>query len=145
MQQKLKFKKIDEEAYKFKITNVAPPITEINDDVEYNTPNVSDDGLSDEENDNNNVQTVSDWQTIVSRWINMLEDDSELENTNIDYDENYNKDDDENDDEDDISVINISNLSHPAINKNAKWKLQDIFIENLEISNYLANFINNNN
>ncbi|CAG8753052.1 1731_t:CDS:2, partial [Funneliformis mosseae] len=82
IQQKLKFKKIDEEARKFKTTNIALPIlTDINDDIEYNIPNVSEDELSDEEN---------------------------------------------NDD------------------KNAKWKLQDIFIENLGIPDYLANFINSN-
>ena len=67
----------------------------------------------------------------------MLENDTdseELEDTDIDYE----------DDEDDISITNIFNLPHPAIDKNAKWKLQDIFIENLGILNYLANFINNN-
>ena len=67
----------------------------------------------------------------------MLENDSdleELEDIDIDY----------NDDNEDISVTNIFNLSHPTIDNNAKWKLQDIFIEDLEIPNYLENFINNN-
>ena len=67
----------------------------------------------------------------------MLENDSdleELEDIDIDY----------NDDNEDISVTNIFNLFHPAIDNNAKWKLQDIFIEDLEIPNYLENFINNN-
>ncbi len=67
----------------------------------------------------------------------MLENDSdleELEDIDIDY----------NDDNEDISVTNIFNLSHPTIDNNAKQKLQDIFIEDLKISNYLKNFINNN-
>ena len=50
----------------------------------------------------------------------------------------------DNDNEDemeyDISVINISNLPHPAKDKNAKWKLQEIFVENLGKPNYLSNF-----
>ena len=32
-------------------------------------------------------------------------------------------------DEDDISITNIFNLPYPTIDKNAKWKLRDIFIE----------------
>ncbi|CAI2165440.1 13585_t:CDS:2, partial [Funneliformis geosporum] len=59
-----------DKAYKNKFTNTKkeslPISAEINnDDNEYNTPNISDDRLSDEENDNiinGNIQTVSDWQ-----------------------------------------------------------------------------------
>ncbi|CAI2187327.1 3029_t:CDS:1, partial [Funneliformis geosporum] len=86
---------------------------------------------------NGNIQTVSYWQSIVLRWINVLENDLDLEESEDAsiYYEN---------DEDDISLSNIFNLPHPVIDKNAKWKLQDIFIEDLEPTNYLEIFINNN-
>ena|SRR6266542_228502 len=143
MQQKLKHKKIDEEIRKFKKVNVASPIlTET--DVEQNTPNVSDNESCDEEDSdtrqdaggNSNIRAVSDWQNIVSRWLNMLED-SDLDEMEIDDDLEY-------DDEYDITVNNIFNLPHPATDRNAKWKLQDIFVERLGTPSYLTDFLNNN-
>ncbi|CAI2189701.1 10993_t:CDS:2, partial [Funneliformis geosporum] len=48
-------------------SETSPILPEINDDAVYNTPNVSDNKLSDEKNDNINentgsIQAVSDWQ-----------------------------------------------------------------------------------
>ena len=103
MQQKLKLKKIDEEVRKFKNINVASPIlTET--DVEHNTPNVSDDESSDEENSDTrqdagsdgNIRAVSDWRNMVSRWLNMLE--------NSDLDEAENDDDLEYEEVDDLEM-----------------------------------------
>ncbi|PKC05566.1 hypothetical protein RhiirA5_420765 [Rhizophagus irregularis] len=37
----------------------------------------------------------------------------------------------------DISIHNIEQLQHPAIDLQAKWKLKNIFVENLESPNYL--------
>ena len=140
MQQKLKLKEIDKEACKFKTVNVASTILTGSSDDECNTPNVTDCESSDEGDDMNqnsgNMQNINDWRNMISRWINMLENDSdliELENNNVDdddYDDDY---------EDDITVANISNLPHPSIDKNAKWKLQDIFNEGLEAPSYFNN------
>jgi hypothetical protein len=84
------------------------------------------------------IQTESNWKNLVLRWINMLEDESNEENDN-------NNDSDSDSDSDnrelEINVTNISNLPHPARDQNAKWKLQDIFIESLGGPNYLSTFI----
>ena len=58
----------------------------------------------------------------------------ELENNDIDFD--Y---------KDNITITNFSNLPYPTIDRNAKWKLQDIFIKELEEPGYLMDFINANN
>ncbi|CAI2200915.1 14114_t:CDS:1, partial [Funneliformis geosporum] len=82
-------------------------------------------------NDGSNVQTESNWRNLVSRWINMLEDESNEEMV-----ENNESDSDSDDEELEINVANISNLPHPARDQNFKWKLQDIFIESLGEPNY---------
>ena len=53
----------------------------------------------------------------------MLEN-SELNEPESDDDINY-------EDEDNITIANIFNLPHLATDKNAKWKLKDIFVESL--------------
>ncbi|CAI2179003.1 7892_t:CDS:2 [Funneliformis geosporum] len=73
---------------------------------------------------------------MLSKWINMLEDESNEEDV-----ENDESDSDSNDKELEISVANISNLPHSARDQNSKWKLQDIFIESLGEPNYLSTFI----
>ena len=87
-----------------------------------------------------NIQTGSNWRNIVSRWVNMLEDESNEEN-----DDDNESDSDNDDGELEISIINMSNLPHPARDQNSKWKLQDIFIESLGEPNYLSAFMIGNN
>ncbi|EXX53229.1 hypothetical protein RirG_245900 [Rhizophagus irregularis DAOM 197198w] len=141
MQQKLKQKKIDEDALKFRSTGVALPVNENEDPNASDGLNVSDDESSSEfiETDAN-VQTESNWRSVVSRWINMLEDES-----NEEYDNDNESDSNVDDEELEINVTNISNLPHPARDQNSKWKLQDIFIESLGEPNYLSAFILGNN
>jgi hypothetical protein len=144
IQKKSKFKRIDEEIYKFKNTNIAPEIESSHiseNETEESSPNVSDDELSDNHNSNttNNVQA---WKNMVAKWIDMTNNDSDLENLES---ENENSIENSIDDDDDITLENISNFPHPATDKNAKWKLQDIFSENLDASSYLESFINNDN
>ncbi|CAB5367738.1 unnamed protein product [Rhizophagus irregularis] len=141
MQQKLKQKKIDEDALKFRSTGVALPVNENEDLNASDDLNVSDDESSSEfiETDAN-VQTESNWRSVVSRWINMLEDES-----NEEYDNNNESNSNDDDEELEINVTNISNLPHPARDQNSKWKLQDIFIESLGEPNYLSAFILGNN
>ncbi|CAG8484065.1 10174_t:CDS:2 [Diversispora eburnea] len=75
---------------------------------------------------------------MVTNWIDIVENELDLENSESEDEssiENFI-------DNGDITLANISNLPHPATDKNAKWKLQDIFIENLSAPSYLENFIN---
>ncbi|CAB5177443.1 unnamed protein product [Rhizophagus irregularis] len=122
-------------------TGVALPVNENEDPNASDDLNVSDDESSSEfiETDAN-VQTESNWRSVVSRWINMLEDES-----NEEYDNNNESDSNDDDEELEINVTNISNLPHPARDQNSKWKLQDIFIESLGEPNYLSAFILGNN
>ncbi|GBB84702.1 hypothetical protein RclHR1_11290006 [Rhizophagus clarus] len=41
----------------------------------------------------------------------------------------------------DISIENIEQLQHPAVDLQAKCELKNIFVENLELPNYLEDFI----
>ena len=139
MQQKLKQEKIEEDALKFRNTNVALPVNE----NEYNNidPNVSENESSDEsiEIDTiSNIQTESNWKSLILRWINMLEDESNEENDNNNESDS---DSDIDNREFEISVANILNLPYPARDQNAKWRLQDIFIESLGEPNYLSTFM----
>lgn len=138
---KLKQKKIEEDALKFWSTDIALPVNENEDQNSSDDLNVSDDESSNEliETDAN-VQTGNNWRNIVSRWINMLEYESNEENDN-DSESDSNDDDEELE----INVANISNLPHPARDQNSKWKLQDIFIESLGEPNYLSAFMLGNN
>ncbi|CAB5380027.1 unnamed protein product [Rhizophagus irregularis] len=122
-------------------TGVALPVNENEDPNASDDLNVSDDESSSEfiETDAN-VQTESNWRSVVSRWINMLEDES-----NEEYDNDNESDSNDDDEELEINVTNISNLPHPARDQNSKWKLQDIFIESLGEPNYLSAFILGNN
>ncbi|CAB4390526.1 unnamed protein product [Rhizophagus irregularis] len=126
---------------KFRSTGVALPVNENEDPNASDDLNVSDDESSSEfiETDAN-VQTESNWRSVVSRWINMLEDES-----NEEYDNDNESDSNDDDEELEINVTNISNLPHPARDQNSKWKLQDIFIESLGEPNYLSAFILGNN
>jgi hypothetical protein len=147
MQRKLKLKQIDEEAQKFKNINIATPLTE-NDNImleqESNnvSGNISDDEFSDTDYDdtaslniNKNIQNPDEWYSMISKWISMLDDEQDNEE---EWDSDSNSDDGEM--EYDINIMNISNLPHPAQDKNAKWRLQDIFTENLGEPSYLSDF-----
>ena len=41
----------------------------------------------------------------------------------------------------DITVANISQITHPVNDMQAKWNLCNIFTDNLEFSSYLESFI----
>ncbi|CAI2201684.1 15416_t:CDS:2, partial [Funneliformis geosporum] len=80
------------------------------------------------------IPNVSDTETEnddETSWIELIEDeiqDSEIEETNIV--ENY-----------DITIANISQITHPVNDIQAKWILCDIFTDNLEFPSYLESFI----
>ncbi|CAI2187642.1 5606_t:CDS:2, partial [Funneliformis geosporum] len=87
-----------------------------------------------DEDSNSETETNINPLYEVENKIIPIQNEKESEDASIDYEN----------DENDISLSNIFNLPHPAIDKNAKWKLQDIFIEDLEPTNYFKIFINNN-
>ncbi|GBC53195.2 ribonuclease H-like domain-containing protein [Rhizophagus irregularis DAOM 181602=DAOM 197198] len=84
----------------------------------------------------NNIYTqplasANEWRKTVMDWIEMIENelqdqDNELASITDTYD---------------ISIENIEQIQHPAIDPQAKWELKNIFIENLELPGYLEDFI----
>ncbi|CAB4483378.1 unnamed protein product [Rhizophagus irregularis] len=84
----------------------------------------------------NNIYTqplasANEWRKTVIDWIEMIENelqdqDNELASITYTYD---------------ISIENIEQIQHSAIDPQAKWKLKNIFIENLELPGYLEDFI----
>ena len=67
---------------------------------------------------------------MVTHWIEMIENEPQEQNIELADSDTY-----------DISVDNIEQLQHPAIDLQAKWELKDIFVENLELSGYIEDFI----
>ncbi|GBC00814.1 hypothetical protein RclHR1_03980030 [Rhizophagus clarus] len=63
-----------------------------------------------------NIQTGSNWRNIVSKWINILEDEINEKNNDDDDKSNSNN----NDEKLEISIINISNLIYPTRDQNFK-------------------------
>src|SRR6266542_2499010 len=83
----------------------------------------------------NNIYThpltsINEWRKMVTHWIEMIENEPQEQNIEIADSDTY-----------DISVDNIEQLQHPAIDLQAKWELKDIFVENLELSGYIKDFI----
>ncbi len=68
---------------------------------------------------------------MITNWAEMIENELQDQDTEIiDLINTY-----------DISVDNIEQLQHFAIDLQAKWSLKDIFVKSLELSNYLEDFI----
>ncbi|CAG8713765.1 17754_t:CDS:1, partial [Acaulospora morrowiae] len=95
-----------------------------------------DDTTTDIKNSSNNksiqsVTSVIEWKNLISQWVDMLEDEiQDQEEEIIKLVNNF-----------DISLDNINQIQHPAIDIEAKWVLQDIFINTLETLYYLDDFI----
>ena len=66
---------------------------------------------------------------MVMHWLEMIKNKSQDQDNNklVSFTDSY-----------DISINIINQISHPL---QAKWKLKNIFIENLELPNYLEDFM----
>ncbi|CAB5351044.1 unnamed protein product [Rhizophagus irregularis] len=84
----------------------------------------------------NNIYTqplasANEWRKTVMDWIEMIENElQDQDNELVSITDTY-----------DISIENIEQIQHPAIDPQAKCKLKNIFIENLELPGYLEDFI----
>ncbi|CAG8605445.1 16638_t:CDS:2 [Rhizophagus irregularis] len=137
------------DAQKFKNINIATSLstTEDNNILEQETDNISDNGFSDTDCDNTaslninkNIQNVDEWHSMIFKWLSMLDDEQGNEVKILEELKNDSNNSNDNKMEYDINIMNISNLPHPARDKNAKWRLQDIFTENLGEPSYLSDF-----
>ncbi|EXX63560.1 ribonuclease H-like domain-containing protein [Rhizophagus irregularis DAOM 181602=DAOM 197198] len=148
-QEKYPYNNATTQAQKFKNINIATSLstTEDNNILEQETDNISDNGFSDTDCDNTaslninkNIQNVDEWHSMIFKWLSMLDDEQGNEVKILEELKNDSNNSNDNKMEYDINIMNISNLPHPARDKNAKWRLQDIFTENLGEPSYLSDF-----
>ena len=113
---------------KFKTTTIAIPI--VQEQQEDNLFYVSDDD-DDSEHD---IESSREWRNLINEWIEMVQDE-EVDQV----DEEENNEDLEPLIDHDMDLDWILRKQHPPINKNAKWKLVDIFnFEKLQPLAYLS-------
>ncbi|CAG8851447.1 25553_t:CDS:1, partial [Racocetra persica] len=117
--------------------NIAIPFEQISPDNDNEEEFI----LSDENTDNNNIDTgdtrdndhietvncVDDWKVIVERWINLTEEEDEHMQYNLASSDESESLTDLYEEEDE--VMHQDFLIHPADNLEAKWKLTDIFAD----------------
>lgn len=112
--------------------NIAEPIvpiiiddnneTSINIETQIeNFTNIQDDILEDEEDDYNESQVSSNWNFLISTWGELLLQEEAENQTENDLEDN------------DIEVDKfLLNRTHPALDNEAKWNIEDIFVDNLD-------------
>ncbi|POG58993.1 hypothetical protein GLOIN_2v873442 [Rhizophagus irregularis DAOM 181602=DAOM 197198] len=78
------------------------------------------------------LTSINEWRNMVTHWVEMIENELQEDQDNeiASIVDTY-----------DISIDNIEQLQHPAVDLQAKWELKNIFVENLELPNYLEDFI----
>ena len=90
-----------------------------------------DDDDDDDDDENDESQASSNWNSLISTWKELLLQEEEAEKQA------------ENDSEGDYDTeINefLLNRTHPALDNEAKWNIEKIFVDNLDV----PFFINNN-
>jgi hypothetical protein len=90
--------------------------------IEENNSEQSDDEADDEVNDE--PQLENEFGDYLQGWIEMLEEEKNAES---------NGDSDEDDDNTDDDTVNIDDVTHPAIDTNAKWVLKTLFKDNINL------------
>ncbi|CAG8855350.1 10966_t:CDS:1, partial [Gigaspora margarita] len=122
--QNRKSKEISKVRENFYNTNATTPLPRENSDSlsevqkeSSNNYNVSDDEDT-EEDEEGDIMSVTGWETLVNRWIALLEDEFQQETE---------------DNENEELELNSSRIgeTHPADDNNSKWLLQDLFEDSL--------------
>ncbi|CAB5161379.1 unnamed protein product [Rhizophagus irregularis] len=143
MLRKLKLKRIDKEAQKFKNIDIATSLstTKDNNILEQETDNISNNGFSNTDCDNTaslninkNIQNVDEWHSMIFKWLSMLDDEQGNKEKILEELKNDSNNSNDNKMEYDNNIMNILNLPHPARDKNAKWRLLIYEVEDPEAS-----------
>src|SRR4051794_10031217 len=119
---------------KLKTTNIAiPVIQERQDDDLFNVSDDDDDFFDqDPEDSEHDIESSHEWKKLINEWIEMVNDDINQ------VDEEENNEDLEQPIDNVMDLDQILRKQHPLINKNAKWKLGEIFdFEKLQPPAYL--------
>ncbi len=121
--------------------NIAEPIapiiiddndeTPINLEIQKENPTNIQDDISEDEEDNNESQVTSNWNSLISVWIDLLLQEEEAENQTEEED-------------DDIGIDDfLLNRTHPALDNEAKWNIENIFVDNLDAPFFTDESLNN--
>jgi hypothetical protein len=116
---------------------IAPVIINENDETpinletqKENSINIQDD-ISEDEEDNNEAQVSSNWNSLINMWVELLLQEEEAENQTEEEDDNVEIDD------------FLLNRTHPALDNEAKWNIENIFIDNLDAPFFTNESLNN--
>ena len=91
----------------------------INLETQKENPNLSE---NDSDDDDDESQVLSNWNTLINTWEQLLLQEENNDETNLDDDFDS-----------DITISEILlNQTHPALDNEAKWNIESIFINNLD-------------
>jgi hypothetical protein len=110
--------------------NIAGPIINIDDsnlEIQENPTNLENQietNIQDDDSDdeNNESQITSNWNSLINTWEQLL-----LQEKKAEEDAKTDLNDDN-----EINEI-LLNSTHPALDNEAKWQIEDIFIDNLDV------------
>ena len=111
--------------------NIAGPILNIDDsnlEIQENPTNLENQqetNIQDDDSDdeNNESQITSNWNSLINTWEQLLlQEEKAEEDAETDLNDDYNNE---------INEILLNN-THPALDNEAKWQIEDIFIDNLD-------------
>ena len=111
--------------------NIAEPILNIDDsnlEIQENPTNLENQqetNIQDDDSDdeNNESQITSNWNSLINTWEQLLlQEEKAEEDAETDLNDDYNNE---------INEILLNN-THPALDNEAKWQIEDIFIDNLD-------------
>ncbi|CAG8752523.1 20898_t:CDS:2 [Cetraspora pellucida] len=109
----------------YKQNNVALPILKENESNDVFIVDNDSDDKAKEVNEENEVISINNWNKIIQQWVNMI---SEEEENEIDLTVG----------KDNVDRI-ICDTDHPAINNDAKWKLETLFKNNIPDPEFIYN------
>ena len=111
--------------------NIAGPILNIDDsnlEIQENLTNLENQketNIQDDDSDdeNNESQITSNWNSLINTWEQLLlQEEKAEEDAETDLNDDYNNE---------INEILLNN-TYPALDNEAKWQIEDIFIDNLD-------------
>jgi len=111
--------------------NIAGPILNIDDsnlEIQENPTNLENQqetNIQDDDSDdeNNESQITSNWNSLINTWEQLLlQEEKAEEDAETDLNDDYNNE---------INEILLNN-THSALDNEAKWQIEDIFIDNLD-------------
>lgn len=108
---------------KLKTANIAIPVIQEQGDDLFQVSDDDDDFFDqDPEDSERDIESSREWRNLINEWIEMVDEDEKINQTDEENSENPEPLIDQV-----MDLDQILRKQHPLTNKNAKWKLGDIF------------------